>query len=45
MDKVPDCIDCGECEKGCPYNLPIRERIKEAAEKYAAAKNDYLKIS
>ena len=45
MDKVPDCIDCGECEKRCPYHLPIRERIKEAAEKYAAAKNDYLKTS
>ncbi len=45
MDKVPDCIDCGECEKRCPYNLPIRERIKEAAEKYAAAKNDYLKTT
>jgi len=45
MDKVPTCIDCGECEERCPYNLPIRERIKEAAEKYAVAKSDYLKTS
>ena len=42
MEKVPDCIDCGECEERCPYNLPIRERIKEAAETYAAAKKQYV---
>ncbi|MHA1409130.1 MAG: aldo/keto reductase [Candidatus Odinarchaeia archaeon] len=24
------CIDCGECEEKCPYNLPIRKLIKEA---------------
>ena len=42
MEKVPDCIDCGECEERCPYNLPIRERIKEAADTYAAAKKHYL---
>jgi hypothetical protein len=41
MEKVPDCIDCGECEERCPYNLPIRERIKEAADNYAAAKKVY----
>ena len=23
------CIQCGECELKCPYNLPIREMIKE----------------
>jgi len=43
MEKVPDCIDCGECEGRCPYNLPVRERIKEAADKYAAAKKAYMK--
>jgi predicted aldo/keto reductase-like oxidoreductase len=41
MEKVPDCIDCGECEERCPYNLPIRGRIKEAADNYAAAKKAY----
>lgn len=41
MEKVPDCIDCGECEERCPYNLPIRKRIKEAADNYAAAKKVY----
>ena len=24
-----NCIQCGECEKKCPYNLPIRELIQE----------------
>jgi predicted aldo/keto reductase-like oxidoreductase len=24
-----NCMQCGECEKKCPYNLPIRELIKE----------------
>jgi predicted aldo/keto reductase-like oxidoreductase len=30
--KVPDqCIACGECEKKCPYHLPIIETIKRTA--------------
>ena len=24
-----NCIQCGECEKKCPYQLPIREMIVE----------------
>lgn len=27
-----DCIGCGVCETRCPYNLPIREMMKKAAE-------------
>ena len=26
-----DCIGCGICETRCPYNLPIREMLKNAA--------------
>jgi hypothetical protein len=24
------CQDCGECERGCPYGVSIRKRIREA---------------
>ena len=27
-----DCIGCGACEKRCPYQLPIREMLKKAAQ-------------
>ena len=29
-----DCIDCGACEPRCPYDLPIRQMLKVAAEKF-----------
>ena len=34
VDKAVNCSDCGECEKRCPYNLPIREMIKEQVSWY-----------
>ena len=35
MDKkASDCIDCGVCETRCPYNLPIRQMLKKAVEKF-----------
>lgn len=27
-----DCIGCGACESRCPYELPIRQMLKKAAE-------------
>lgn len=29
--KASDCTGCGECEKRCPYDLPIRERLQQVA--------------
>ncbi len=33
-EKASSCIDCGVCESRCPYNLPIREMLKDAARKF-----------
>ena len=30
------CIQCGECEERCPYNLPIREMLSNAAGRLAS---------
>jgi len=27
--RAKDCIECGECEVRCPYDLPIREMLKK----------------
>jgi aryl-alcohol dehydrogenase-like predicted oxidoreductase len=29
MESVAECIECGECEQKCPYNLPITDLLKE----------------
>ncbi|MBE7056015.1 MAG: aldo/keto reductase [Ruminococcaceae bacterium] len=29
-----DCVGCGVCEERCPYNLPIREMLKNVAERF-----------
>lgn len=29
-----DCIGCGECETRCPYQLPIREMLKQVAKDF-----------
>ena len=35
MDKkASDCIGCGVCETRCPYNLPIRDMLKAAAQRF-----------
>ncbi len=32
--KASDCIECGLCETRCPYHLPIRQMLKDAAKKF-----------
>ena len=32
LDEATQCVECGECEKKCPYDLPIIETIKQAVE-------------
>ncbi len=32
--KASACVDCGACEPRCPYNLPIRQMLKDAASKF-----------
>ena len=32
--KAGACVGCGVCETRCPYNLPIRDMLKVAAEKF-----------
>ena len=32
--KASACIGCGACEDRCPYHLPIRQMLKESAEKF-----------
>jgi predicted aldo/keto reductase-like oxidoreductase len=38
MEKVANCIECGECEERCPYELPIRETIKKSYDLYEQVK-------
>jgi predicted aldo/keto reductase-like oxidoreductase len=41
ISKAVDCTKCGDCEKRCPYDLPIREMIEEYGNMYLSEKRKY----
>jgi predicted aldo/keto reductase-like oxidoreductase len=41
MEKVNDCIDCGECEERCPFDLPIREIMARNYDLYLEKKKKW----
>jgi len=41
MEKAANCQDCGECEKRCPYHLPIREIMAQQVKWYHEEKKKY----
>ena len=34
LEKIQDCVQCGECEGKCPYNLPVIEMLQEVVDAY-----------
>jgi predicted aldo/keto reductase-like oxidoreductase len=32
LKKAHDCTECGACEERCPFDLPVRELVKQARE-------------
>ncbi len=35
MESIPQCEECGECIKRCPYELPIPEMLKRNYASYS----------
>ena len=29
-----ECVHCGQCETRCPFEVPVRENMKQAAEMF-----------
>ena len=43
FDTVQKCIQCGQCEKKCPYNLEIMEILRENAAYFKEMRNQFCK--
>jgi len=42
MEQAVACSNCGKCEERCPYNLPIREMLKEEFSWYRTERKKWL---
>lgn len=42
MEQAVACSDCGKCEERCPYNLPIRQMLKEESSWYRTESKKWL---
>ncbi len=42
LEEAANCIECGDCEKRCPYQLPIMQMVSENYKFYQKAKQEYL---
>jgi uncharacterized protein len=43
ISKAEECAECGDCEARCPYNLPIREMLKENVVWYHERMSEYAR--
>jgi predicted aldo/keto reductase-like oxidoreductase len=41
LEQVPGCMDCGECETRCPFDLPIREIMARNYDLYLEKKKGW----
>lgn len=42
MAVAATCDNCGECEKKCPYNIPVRAMVAEYVKKFDSGRKQYL---
>jgi len=41
LEKAASCAQCGECEKRCPFNLPIPDMVSEYNTLFRAEKRKW----